>query len=285
VVSTFDGKTKLYSAQTGEFLGEIGETPAKAQLYSLAFSPDSHRLLLGYRDHSNEEASNRGNVAHLWDINDGKLISALEGHSEGIISLAFSPDGRQILTGSYDNSARLWEAETSKSLAYFEDSSDRESVNFVAFSPEAKKALISTSYKANLWELANSSPYPVPSSHIGYISTIALTREADLLVTGSWDKTLLIWSKNREKLGVYRQHGDSVSCAVISPDNITVASGSMDGAIHLWETATRQTIAIIDTGRAVRSLGYSLDGAKLAGGCEDGRVHLYDIEQNKVISR
>ena len=71
-----------------------------SNVYSVAFSPDGHRVLSGSYDHS----------LRLWDAASGALIREFKGDSDAVTSVAFSPDGQRVLSGSYDNSVRLWDA-------------------------------------------------------------------------------------------------------------------------------------------------------------------------------
>jgi WD40 repeat protein len=107
----------------------------------LALSPDGKRAIsAGSHDHT----------ARLWDVESGKEIHRLD-HKEAVWAVAFSPDGKRVLTGcggiqrgaefqpGSDNSMRLWEAGTGKLLGVFEG--HRADVWCVAFSPDGKRAL------------------------------------------------------------------------------------------------------------------------------------------------
>src|SRR5262245_29589585 len=75
-------------------------------VYSVAFSPDGHRIVTGSVDHT----------AKVWEAASGRALLTLKGHNAGIRSVAFSPDGRLIVTGSEDQSARIWEAASGTNL-------------------------------------------------------------------------------------------------------------------------------------------------------------------------
>lgn len=62
--------------------------------------------------------------AKLWDAASGKEIRRFEGHSHWVTSVAFSPDGNQVLTGSHDGTAKLWDAASGKEIRRFEGHSD-----------------------------------------------------------------------------------------------------------------------------------------------------------------
>jgi WD40 repeat protein len=73
----------------------------------------------------------------LWDAATGTALQTLEGHSASVYSVAFSPDGKQVVSGSYDNTVRLWDAATGTALQTLEGHSA--SVHSVAFSPDGKQ--------------------------------------------------------------------------------------------------------------------------------------------------
>jgi WD40 repeat protein len=78
-----------------------------------------------------------------------RALLVLQGHSRPVISVAFSPDGKRVLTGSFDKTARLWDAETGKEIRSFVGHTD--TVVSVAFSPDGKRVLTGGS-KTALWD-------------------------------------------------------------------------------------------------------------------------------------
>jgi len=69
---------------------------------SVAFSPDSRRIVSGSSDHA----------VRIWDMETEKLVGLFRGHTDGITSITFSSDGRCIVSGSYDQTVQIWDAET-----------------------------------------------------------------------------------------------------------------------------------------------------------------------------
>ena len=87
--------------------------------------------------------------------NDDPLVIELKGHTGWVNSVAFSPDGKRIVTGSRDDTARIWDAETGKELQKLEGYAS--TVNSVAFSPDGKKIVTgSTDGTARIWDIAMS---------------------------------------------------------------------------------------------------------------------------------
>ena len=93
---------------------------------SVAFSPDGTKIVSGSED----------KTVRVWDAVTGTLSNTLEGHSDSVESVAFSPDpdGTKIVSGSFDNTVRVWDAVTGTLSNTLEGHSSR--VNSVAFSPD-----------------------------------------------------------------------------------------------------------------------------------------------------
>src|SRR5262249_28077534 len=121
--------------------------------HSAAFSPDGTRLVTASKrrfDPNSPDLSafTEEKVARVWEVPSakpegvvatGKELLELKGHAEGVLAVAFSPDGKKVLTGSRDKTARLWDATTGKELQKFEGHAS--SVTSVAFSPDGKEVV------------------------------------------------------------------------------------------------------------------------------------------------
>jgi hypothetical protein len=99
---------------------------------------------------------NNGGTAKLWDAETGQELLEFGGHTDGVASVAFSPDGRRVLTGSWDNTAKLWDAETGQELRAFQGHSGF--VVSLAFSPDGRRVLTgSRDGSAKLWDTETGS--------------------------------------------------------------------------------------------------------------------------------
>jgi hypothetical protein len=97
------------------------------------------------------------NTARIWDAATGKQIAPLEGHTNWVLSAAFSPDGARIVTASFDNTARIWDAATGKQIAPLEGHTNR--VLSAAFSPDGARIVTASSDNtARIWDVSRSIP-------------------------------------------------------------------------------------------------------------------------------
>jgi WD40 repeat protein len=141
----------LWDAETGQeirtFLGHTG------LVNSVAFSPDGKRVLTGAGLHGRPGSdSDEDNTAKLWDAETGQELRTFRGHTSNVYSVAFSPDGTLVLTGSEDSTAKLWDAETGQEIRTFRGHT--RGVSSVAFSPDGTRVLTGSEDRtARIWQL------------------------------------------------------------------------------------------------------------------------------------
>jgi WD40 repeat protein len=106
--------------------------------------------------------------------------------------VAFSPDGRAVLTGSQDGAARLWDAATGRTLG--PPLEHQGPVEAVAFSPDGRAVLTGSQDKtARLWDAATGRPLGPPLTHQGPVHVVAFSPDGKAVLTGSQDKTARLW--------------------------------------------------------------------------------------------
>ena len=231
-------------------------------------------------------------------VNDIKLSNTLTGHSQDVRSVAVSPDGLAIASGSFDGTIKIWNLETGTLIRTLTGHSDAgEIVSSVAIAPNGT-LLVSSSNgfggTIKIWNLATGELLStIPGTSLG-ISSIAISPDSKLLASGSEDGNIYLWNlESGEAMGKFSGHLGTVFSVVFSPDGQTLASASQDGSIKLWavankptesglaQTETRQLSGHVGT---VFSVAFSPNGQMLASGSADNTIKLWDLSKGQEIS-
>ena len=140
------------------------------------------------------------------------------GHKGSIASVAFSPDGRQVLSGSHDGTIKLWDTATAREIRTFSGHSGI--VYSVAFSPNGRLALSgSQDGTVKLWNVVTGSEIRTFSGHRGSITSVAFSQDGILALSGSRDRTVKLWDvATGREIRKFSRHRGSVNSIAFSPD-------------------------------------------------------------------
>ena len=204
------------------------------------------------------------------------LTCTLIAHSGYLYSVAISPDGQTLASGSDDHTIKLWNLSNGELLRTLTGHSG--SVLSVAISPDGQTlASGSKDEKIKLWNLSNGELLRTLTDHSYYVRSVAISPDGQTLASGSGDQTIKLWNlSNGELLRTLTDHSSSVSSVAISPDGQTLASGSSDQTIKLWNLSNGELLRTL-TGHSgwVRSVAISPDGQTLASGSFDQTVKIW----------
>ncbi len=249
---------------------------------SVAFSSDGKMLASAGCGVMTESECTEGEI-RLWDVETGRLLGQLRGHTAVVHHIAFSPAGPTLASASDDETIILWNTQTQQPLSQ-PLTGHTDWVNTLAFSPDGQ-TLASGSRDGTiiLWDLT-SQPYRrrgrALTGHINSVLGLAFSPDGQKLASSSWDKTIIIWNvASREPLGApLTGHTEVVKSVAFSPDGQTLASASADNTVILWNLATRQSLAkrLAEQSGGVNSVAYSPDGQTLASASTDHTIILWD---------
>jgi energy-coupling factor transporter ATP-binding protein EcfA2 len=217
----------------------------------------------------------------LWNANTGELIRVLNGHTNGVSSVTFSPDGKVLATGSADTTVKLWDVATGAELGSLKGHTG--TVWSVTFSPNGKLlATGSADHTIKVWEAATREVLKTLTGHADEVLSVAISPDNELLASGSVDRTAKLWNISLgNTLTTLSGQTNAILSVAFSPDGKRLATGSFDGSVKLWDTSwwepvRQQELAALGNGlNGVRSMAFSPDGRMMATGREKASVDLW----------
>ena len=245
-----DNLIRLMDVLTGDELARLQRGSSE-----LSFSPD---------DRTKTVATISGDAIRLWNTETGdELVIGLHLYSDlplgfhhnlpTILALAFSPDGRWLVSGTTEGEIRMWDVATGEALTVFSELTE-----------------------------------PMEQEHLRHISALAFSPDRALLAAGTprqlhlWDvrtghKLFSVSTVHKRGWGI---HHDYPKPLMFSPDGAIFLSGHSSGTIQLWDAKTGDRIAALDGHtQQVETLKFSPDGETLVSTAQDGTIFLWDWDE------
>jgi WD40 repeat protein/serine/threonine protein kinase len=197
-------------------------------------------------------------------------------HAERVPAVSFSPDGRRVLTASWDKTAKIWEASSGSVVAVLRHEDRVLSASYSADGARVVTASIDST--ARVWNAADGRLIALLAHPSKQVWSAEFSPNGESVVTAcAADHTVRIWSSATGVLAKELPGGSSeVLIACFAPDGRSVAAASRDGTIRIWDVRKGETSAGFQAhSGTIHTLAFSRDGSRLASGGEDGQARLW----------
>ncbi|KAJ7190085.1 WD40 repeat-like protein [Mycena pura] len=228
------------------------------------------------------------------NMNWSSLQKAIQGHTDKVESVAFSPDGTKIVSGSLDGTVRIWDSHTGAALgAPLEGHTDF--VRSVAFSPDGMQIVSGSDDRTvRIWDSQTGAALAAPlEGHTESVQSVAFSPDGMRLLSVSPEGTVQIWdSQTGAALGASSLEGLTswFESVAFSPDGMQIVSGSGDSGsgdatVQIWDSHTGAALGAPLKGHtnAVISVAFSPDGMRIVSGSYDFNVQIWDSETGAAL--
>ena len=263
------------------FLLKVGWSIALAAGYCINALASSHAGVQG----DQQGFTIHGPAANDNDWRQAQLLKTLTGHKYSVESVAFSPNGQLLASGSNDNTIKLWQVQDGGARLLNTLTGHKGKVYSVAFSPNGQ-LLASGSWDKTikLWQVQDGALLKTLTGHKDIVYSVAFSPNGQLLASGSRDNTLKLWQVQdggAQLLNTLTGHKDTVASVAFSPNGQLLASGSNGNTIKLWQVqdgGARLLNTLTGHKGWVFSVAFSPNGQLLASGSRDNTLKLWQVQ-------
>jgi len=206
----------------------------------------------------------------------GSTLYTYRGHSDVVWSVAWSPDGKRIASGSGDNTAQVWDAADGGNVYTYRGHSVY--VEAVAWSPDGKRiASAGGDNTVQVWDVADGGHVYTYRGHSDVVWSVAWSPDGKRIASGSGDNTAQVWdATDGGNVYTYRGHSSAVDAVAWSPGGKRIASGSLDYTVQVWDVADGGHVYTY-RGHSVyvEAVAWSPDGRRIASGSYDKTVQVW----------
>ena len=215
-----------------------------------------------------------GKPIRIWNVETGKCILELVGHTDKVCDVSYTKDGKRIVSVANNGEICFWDAKTGRCLK-------KEMKNFLIKSilfnqNDTRIVSINGGNSAIEWS-ANQTICRL-LGHTSILNSVEYNSSGNLIVTSSDDKTVRIWNAdNGDCLHVLKGHTKKVCTASFSPNSDYVISVSEDNTIRVWNVDSEICVQMHTLENSILSAKFSVGGNQIIAITKDNRIHYYDF--------
>ncbi len=201
----------------------------------------------------------------------GAADAQLRGHGGPVRALAVSPDGKILMSGSFDTSAIRWSIERSaaEDVLRFHDGA----VNAVVLLKDGAAATGGEDSRIAIWNPGERMPRTVLEGHQAPVAALAVSGDGRFLASASWDHTARLWPLGGGALRLLAGHSQNVNGVAFTPDGRAVVTVGYDATLRIWPLSGDDTpfVAVLPT--PLNAVAIAPDGEIIAAGA-DGKIYV-----------
>jgi WD40 repeat protein len=215
----------------------------------------------------------------------GAELACLRGHIAEVWSVAYSNDGRRIVSGSEDQTMRVWDAQSGAELACLRGHIAE--VWSVAWAPDGRHIVSGSRDKTvRVWDAQSGAELTCLQGHTRGVRSVAWAPDGRRIVSGSHDGTVRVWdAQSGAELAHLRGHTDGVRSVAWAPDGRRIVSGSHDGTVRVWDAQSGAALACLCGHTSeVDSVAWAPDGRRFVSGSWDGTIRVWDAQSGAALA-
>ncbi len=269
-----------------------GRTAAGDSLVLALTVADDGTDLVVFSEDGTQLATAAGNTATVWSLATGDQ-EVCEGHRGEIESVAFSPDGRRMVTAGADRVARIWNVRSETGTVECTDpvvlTPHLGSVNQAVFSPDGHQVVtVSDDGIVRLWDVSSDSvPWPIElKGHQAAVVSAWFSPDGRSVLTASADGDVRMWDLERGRQVRSLFAGTDTARVVFSPAGRSIVTAAANGGVRVWSAEAREIVEpprLPKHGGTIRALAHARSDTLVVTGASDGSVMAYDLTERRAI--